>query len=116
MKDLALPKKVHGRSAPKSKARTRNAPARPLAVPAQSGATQDELIPNTAPPRAASTTQTAAATRPGTAATATRRAVGSRRTPVLAINYDYLRGDIRMLSMLAPSMAILLVIAFFALR
>jgi hypothetical protein len=34
----------------------------------------------------------------------------------LAINYDYLRGDIRMLSMLAPSMAILLVIAFFALR
>lgn len=45
-----------------------------------------------------------------------RRPATSRRTPALAINYDYLRHDIRMLSVLAPAMVVLLVIAFFVLR
>lgn len=48
--------------------------------------------------------------------TATRRPATSRRTPVLAINYDFLRRDIRMLTMLAPAMVVLLVIAFFVFR
>jgi hypothetical protein len=111
-----LPKKVHGRSTPKSKARTRTAPARPLAVPVQAGATQEELIPTTTPARGASTSATAPTTRSGAATAAARRAVTSRRTPALTINYDYLRGDIRMLSVLAPSMVVLLLIAFFALH
>jgi hypothetical protein len=116
MKELALPKKVHGRSASKTKTRTRTAPARPLAVPVQADATQDELIPSTTPSRGTSTSAAAPSTRSGAAATAARRAVASRRTPALTINYDYLRGDIRMLSVLAPSMVVLLVIAFFALH
>lgn len=108
-----MPKKVHGRPTPKSKARARTAPARPLAVPAQAGTTQDELIPSTVPQRAVSMPQTSTASRPGAATTAARRAVASRRTPVLAINYDYLRVDVRLLSLLAPAMVVLLVIAFF---
>jgi hypothetical protein len=116
MKDLELPKKVHGRSAPKTRARSRTAPARPVAVPAEPGVTQDELIPATAPQRTAPASPSAMAARTSGAATAARRAVAARRTPVLAINYDFLRGDIRMLSLLAPSMLVLLVIAFFVLR
>lgn len=114
MKELALPKKVHGRPASKAKARTRTAPARPVAVPVPAGATQDELIPSTSPVRAGTTTASAPSARGGASAAAARRAVASRRAPTLTINYDYLRGDIRTLSLLAPSMVVLLVIAFFA--
>jgi hypothetical protein len=85
-------------------------------VPAQPGVSQDELIPDAAPQRTASAPQAATATRPAAANAAARRAVAARRAPVLAINYAFLRGDIRMLSILAPSMLVLLVIAFFVFR
>lgn len=107
-----MPKKVHGRSAPKSRTRARSA-ARPLPVPAQAGATQEELVPSETAQRAIAPPQGGPAAR---SVAATRRPTAARRTPVLAINYDYLRRDIRMLSVLAPSMIVLLVIAFFVLH
>jgi hypothetical protein len=72
-------------------------------------------MPDVAPQRTAAVSQTATA-RTGAATAAARRAVAARRAPVLAINYAFLRGDIRMLSILAPSMLVLLVIAFFVFR
>ena len=111
LKDFVLPKKVHGRSAPKSRSRARNA-ARPLPVSAQAAATQDEFIPSGPPQRTVTQAQGSAATRP----VAARRPNSARRTPVLAINYDYLRRDIKALSILAPSMVVLLLIAFFVFR
>lgn len=72
-------------------------------------------MPDVAPQRTAGVPQAAAA-RTGTSTAAARRAVGTRRAPVLAMNYAFLRGDIRMLSILAPSMLVLLVIAFFVFR
>jgi hypothetical protein len=82
-------------------------------VPASSGATQEELISSGPPQRTVAPSQASAAAR---SVAATRRPTASRRTPVLAINYDYLRRDIRLLTVLAPSMVVLLVIAFFVLR
>jgi hypothetical protein len=82
-------------------------------VPAQVPATQDELIPSAPAQGSVSPPQTSAAPR---ASASTRRPTASRRTPVLAINYDYLRRDIRSLTMLAPAMVVLLVIAFFVFR
>jgi hypothetical protein len=76
-------------------------------------ATQDELLSSAPPQRSVSQPQSTATTR---ASAATRRPTASRRAPILAINYDYLRRDIRMLTMLAPAMIVLLVIAFFVFR
>ncbi|HEX6509932.1 MAG TPA: hypothetical protein VF221_20080, partial [Chloroflexota bacterium] len=47
----------------------------------------------------------------GSVATSARRsATSTRRTaPTLAINYSYLRGDITALTVLAPSMVVLLI-------
>jgi hypothetical protein len=45
-----------------------------------------------------------------------RRSIPSRRAPVIAINYDYLRKDITYLALLAPAMVVLVVIAYFTLH
>lgn len=56
-----------------------------------------------APPRTARAPRQAAASTP-------------RRPPVNTVNYAYLRRDIRTISVVAPAMVILLVIAFFVLH
>jgi hypothetical protein len=49
-----------------------------------------------------------------TSGAATARRVGTQRKAlVTVINYDYLRRDLRLLGILAPSMVVLVVIAFF---
>ena len=106
-----MPKKVHGRSAPKARTRQRSPQPRTMGTPTHPPVSQDELIPSVG-----STTATAtqpSSIRPSAASTATRRPVPGRRTPALSTNYANLRGDIRMLSMLAPAMVVLLLIAFF---
>ncbi|MDQ2741016.1 MAG: hypothetical protein M3Z66_01760 [Chloroflexota bacterium] len=45
-----------------------------------------------------------------------RGPASARRTPTLVVNYQYLRRDIRSLAVLAPTMIVLLVIAFFVLH
>lgn len=110
-----LPKKVHGRTAPKPRARTRQPSSRPAVAPGSTPVEQEELLVGATQPRVGRTSTAPAPARPSPAVAA-RRPVAARRAPVLTINYDYLRGDIRMLSILAPSMVVLLVIAFFVLH
>jgi len=50
------------------------------------------------------------------AARSRRGPAAARRTPTLVVNYQYLRRDIRSLSILAPTMIVLLIIAFFVLH
>jgi hypothetical protein len=42
-----------------------------------------------------------------------RPGAAGRRAPALSVNYDYLRHDITALMVLAPSMVVLVVVAFF---
>jgi hypothetical protein len=47
-------------------------------------------------------------------ATAVRRAsYVQRKAPVTAVNYTYLRHDLRLLGILAPAMVVLVVVSFF---
>ncbi len=122
-----MPKKVHNRPA-KSKARPRRpattAPSAPPNGPDMSGETAAEgtgVLP-VAPPAetrigASPLARPAEDRGAGTSAARTRRGpAASRRTPTLVVNYQYLRRDIRSLSVLAPTMIVLLIIAFFVLH
>lgn len=51
-----------------------------------------------------------------TAASPRSSASTRRRPPVTAVNYDYLRRDIRMLAILAPTMVVIVVILSFFVR
>jgi len=126
-----VPKKVHNRPA-KSKARPRrpvsrpatNAPSAPSnGADMSSGAAAEGtgVLPVASPPEtrigASPLARPAEDRSAGTSAARTRRGpAASRRTPTLVVNYQYLRRDIRSLSILAPTMIVLLIIAFFVLH
>ncbi len=126
-----MPKKVHNRPA-KSKARPRRpvsrpattAPSAPPNGPDMSGGTVAEgtgVLPVTPPAEtrigASPLARPAEDRSAGTSAARMRRGpAASRRAPTLVVNYQYLRRDIRSLSILAPTMIVLLIIAFFVLH
>jgi len=129
-----VPKKVHNRPA-KSKARPRrpvttapSAPSNDSVMPGGAGAEGTGALPVAALPETrigASPLARPAEDRGGTtrdrngttSAARTRRGpAAARRTPTLVVNYQYLRRDIRSLSILAPTMIVLLIIAFFVLH
>jgi len=75
------------------------------------------------PPAAQASTGASPLTRPAedrsattSVARARRGPAATRRTPTLVVNYQYLRRDIRSLSILAPTMIGLLIVAFFVLH
>lgn len=88
--------------------RTRQTPAR---TNGSSPIAPDTGAVATAPP-AVSSAPAAVATAAAAPAPGRRAAARAPRAPVTVINYDYLRRDIRMLLILAPSMIILVIIAF----
>jgi len=115
-------KKVNQRPGNKQKNRARRPTQKPVSAIPQDD--QPEMDPAFAPSSgiSASTVPTGSHARPAvsrqaapTARTggASRAATAARRTSGPTINYDYLRGDMRLLAMLAPVMVILVVIAFF---
>jgi len=112
-----VPKRPHGRPA-KARNRARR-PASP-SIPPNGGvapAGQDlvaERVPVTT--AAAPTQQRAAATAAAVPAASRRGAPAARRGPATIINYQYLRHDLRTLSILAPAMIVVLVILFFLLH
>ena len=126
-----MPKKVHNRPA-KSKARPRRPVSRPDTVvpPAPSsnpvtpgmaaaeGSRSLPVAPPAEPRTGASPLARPAEDRSGTtSAVRTRRGPAvARRTPTLVVNYQYLRRDIRSLTILAPTMIVLLILAFFVLH
>ena len=108
-----MPKKVHGRPN-KAKSRARRPQQQRPVMPAPDTVEMQEEAPAAVPvaapvrPRAATAAPQSAAP---SASTAARRAA-QRRAPVIAINYSYLRHDLRMLAVLAPLMVVLLVVAY----
>ena len=92
-----MPKKVQGRPA-KGKARSKRPQQRPNRAPG--------------PGTMAAVQETAGASAPASVPVAARRA-GSRRAPTITINYAYLRSDIMRLAVLAPTMVVLLIVAYF---
>ncbi len=112
-----MAKKVHGRTPAKSKTRARRAPASSPVRSASPAVGQDEFPTGQAVQTPPAPAPTFASTRnPGVAAATSRRTPPARRAPVLTFNYDYLRGDVQKLSIFAPSMVVLLIIAFFIFR
>ena len=93
----------------RTKARARRTPPRP----ASNAAVQQE--PVAAPLAGAPTVMARPAA--GVVGSSVRRAPPAmRRAPGLTINYAYLRRDIYILAVLAPSMVVLVLIAYFTLR
>jgi len=128
---VRVPKKVHNRPA-KSKARPRRPIPRSGAA-ASSARSLDPVVSDGAgvegtgtlpmAPSLESRTGASPLARPAedrsgtTSIPRTRRGpAAARRTPTLVVNYQYLRRDIRSLSILAPTMIVLLIIAFFVLH
>lgn len=117
-----MPKKpAHGRSK-QSKNRARRAAARPI-TPSTAPAIDESSVP--APTNGAvsgfaatatSVTTPARPVRPSGQAPSRRGGSAGRRSPVITINYEYLRRDLRLLGVLAPAMIVLLLIAFFVIR
>lgn len=102
-----MPKKSHGRT-PKAKARSNHTAPRATA-PRPPDTTTGVIT--------AGATTTSVATAPpvqrqAPAPPAARRSSTSARMPVTVVNYAYLRHDLRLLSLLAPAMVIILVLAF----
>lgn len=89
-----MPKKAQTRAA-KTKPRARRQQPRP----AQPTAATPPIAPSepTAP----------------VASAATSRRSAARRLPTVTVNYAYLKHDLKWLAVLAPSMVVLLVIAYF---
>jgi len=103
-----VPKKANRRAPPRRKAPP------PRRSPAASGVA-------TALPEPDANGSVAVATTPGTVtatqmtggATAQRRGPAPRRPQLATVSYEYLRHDLRLLGILAPSMLVIVVIAYF---
>src|SRR5579872_6789835 len=107
----ALPKRPHGRP-PKGRNRARRMPPPPR--PASNGTASSSVLTDE-PVIAAQSTPAASAPQPRSGprpATATRRPPSQSRTPATTINYAYLMRDIRSLAVLAPTMVVVLILAF----
>lgn len=103
-----MPKKVSRRPV-RTKSRPRRVPpkpAAPAALAVENGSGSPDVMVGTAPVRPAATT----ADRP---ATITRRpGPPPRKVAGITINYAYLQRDLRTLAILAPSMVVLVIVAY----
>lgn len=110
-----MPKRVHGRP-PKAKSRPRRpSGARPLSGAESDGRLGPSVVAERGP--AGTLSSSAMSTAPTTSPVSARRTPGgARRAPSAVINYSYLRRDVTTLSVLAPTMIVILVVAFFFLH
>lgn len=108
-----MPKKAQSRSS-KGKSRARR-PQRPQSAPPIANEFDGaSAVPVEERPLAVDTPQPSrVAARPSPAA---RRGLQARRAPDMAVNYSYLRSDIRMLAVLAPLMVVILFVAYLVLH
>lgn len=100
-----MPKKANRRAPPRRKAPP---PRRPTASSGIATASPESEVNG-----AVAVAPAPAAQMPAPSVAVQRRGPAPRRPQLAAVSYNYLRHDLRLLGILAPSMVIILVIAYF---